>query len=64
MALGTNLKFCTSVAKGLKLNVRKFCGPTPTFVEVTGEKMVRGAFLPPRVKAPSFRTKLVDKCIA
>ena len=51
MALGTNLKFCTSVAKGLKLKVRKFCGPTPTFVEVTGEKMVGGGpfcpLLPP-----------------
>ena len=35
-ALGTNLKFYTSVAKGLKLKVRKFWGPNPTFVEVTG----------------------------
>ena len=47
MALGTNLKYCTSVAKGLKLKVRKFWGPNPTFVEVTGEKLVGGAFLPP-----------------
>ena len=42
LALGTNLKFCTSVAKGLKLKVRKFWGPNPTFVEVTGEKLVGG----------------------
>ena len=35
-----NLKFCTSVAKRLKLKVRKFLGPNPTFVEVTGEKLV------------------------
>ena len=47
LALGTNLKFCTSVAKGLKLKGRKFWGSNPTFVEVTGEKLVGGAFLPP-----------------
>ena len=49
LALGTNLKFCTSVAKGLKLKGRKFWGSNPTFVEVTGEKLVGGAFLPPPV---------------
>ena len=47
VALGTNLKSYTSVAKGLKLNVRKFCWLIPTFVGVTGEKLVRGAFFPP-----------------
>ena len=47
LALGTNLKFCTRVAKRLKLKVKKFWGPNPTFVEVTGEKLVRGAFLAP-----------------
>ena len=47
LALGTNLKFCTSVAKGLKLKVRKFSGPNSTFVEVTEEKLVGGAFLDP-----------------
>ena len=46
LALGTNLKLCTSVSKGLKLNARKFWGPNPTFVEVTREKLVEGAFLP------------------
>ena len=40
LALGRNLKFCTSVAKGLKLKVRKFWGLNPTFVEVTGEKLI------------------------
>ena len=49
LALGKNLKFCTSVAKGLiKLKVTKFWGIAPTFVEITGEKLVRGVFLPPR----------------
>ena len=43
LVLGTNLEFCTSVAKGLKLKVRKFWGPNATFVEVTGEKLVGGA---------------------
>ena len=42
LALGTNLKFYTSVAKGLKLKVRNFLGLNRTFVEVTGEKLVRG----------------------
>ena len=36
------LKLYTNVAKGLKLKVRKFLGLIPTFVEVTGEKLVRG----------------------
>ena len=44
LALGTNLKFYTSVAKGLKLNVRKFWELIPTLVEVTGEKVVGGPF--------------------
>ena len=51
LALGTNLKFYTSVAKGLKLKVRKFLGLIPTFLEVTGEKLVGGGggilFCPP-----------------
>ena len=47
LALGTNLKFYNSVAKGSKLKVRKFWRLIPTFVEVTGEKLVggRGGFL-------------------
>ena len=47
MALGENLKFYTSLSKGLKLTVRKFWGLIPTFVEVTGEKLVGGLFAPP-----------------
>ena len=38
LALGTNLKFYTSVEKGLKIKVRKFLGLVPTFVEVIREK--------------------------
>ena len=41
------MKLYTSVAKGLKLKARKFWGLIPTFVEVTGEKLVGEAFLPP-----------------
>ena len=37
LALGTNLKFDTSVAKGLKLKFKKFWEPIPTFAKVTGE---------------------------
>ena len=47
LALGTNLKFNTSVAKGLKLKVRKFWELIPTFVEITGEKLVGGPFCTP-----------------
>ena len=44
LALGTNLRFCTSVAKRLKLKFRHFWRPDPTFVEVTREKLVVGLF--------------------
>ena len=48
LALGTNLKFYNSVAKELKLKVRKFWRLIPTFVEITWEKLVEGggAFCP------------------
>ena len=49
LVLGTNVKFCTSVTKGLKLKVRKFWGLIRTFVEVTGEKLVGRVFLPARI---------------
>ena len=42
LGLGTNFKFYTSVAKRIKLKVRKFLGLIPTFVEITGEKLVGG----------------------
>ena len=47
LALGTNLKFYTCVAKGSKLKVRKFWGIIPAFVEFTGEKLVGRTSLPP-----------------
>ena len=37
LALGMTLKFYTSMAKGLKVNVRTFWGLILTFVEVTGK---------------------------
>ena len=46
LALGMALKFYTSVAKGLKLKLRKFWCLIPTFVEVTGEKLVWGPLWP------------------
>ena len=45
LALGTSLKFYTSLSKGLKLKVRKFWGLILTFAEVTGEKLVGGGGL-------------------
>ena len=46
LVLSTNLKFYISPAKVLKLKLRKFWGLIPTYVEVTGEKLVE-AFLQP-----------------
>ena len=46
LGLGMVLKFYTSVAKVLKLKIRKFWRLIPTFVEVTGEKLVGGGFPP------------------
>ena len=40
------MKFYTGVTKGLKLKVRKLGRLIPTFVEVTGEKLVGGVFPP------------------
>ena len=40
LALDMVLTFDISVAKGLKLKVRKFWGLIPTFVEVTEKKLV------------------------
>ena len=48
LALGMIFKFYTSVAKGLKLKVRKkFYVLSLTFVEVTGEELVEGPFWSP-----------------
>ena len=47
LALGMAFKFYTSVANVLKLKVGKFYGIIPTFVEVTGEKLVEGEFCLP-----------------
>ena len=44
LALGTNLTFYTSVAKALKLKVRKFWRVNPTFVEVTRKRLVGEPF--------------------
>ena len=49
VALGTKLKFYTSVAKGQKLKMRKILGLILTFVEVTGEKLVGGPPSPPSI---------------
>ena len=55
LTLDLALKFYINVAKGFKLKVRKFLGLIPTFLEVTGEKLVELA-VPPilnRAKAES-----------
>ena len=47
LALGVAMKFYISVAKGLKLKVRKFWRLISTFVEVTRKKTGRRGELPP-----------------
>ena len=54
------LKFYTSVAKGLRVKARKFCRLISRFVEVTGEKLVRGGGdfpPPPPPPPPSLKKK-------
>ena len=46
MTLGTNFKFYTSMAKGLKLKVRKFLGLISTFVKTTSKKLIGQPFWP------------------
>ena len=41
-----DFEFYTSVTKWIRLKVRKFWGLIPTFVEVTGEKLIGGPFAP------------------
>ena len=55
LALGMALEFYTSVAQGLKLKVRTFCGLTHAFVEITREKLVGGSFLSPPPPLPHFK---------
>ena len=45
MAVDMALKFDIAMVKRLKLKVRNFGGLIPTFVEVTGEKLVGGDLL-------------------
>ena len=47
LATGLTLQSYGSVAKGLKLKVRKCWRLIPTFEEVTGEKMLGGFFFAP-----------------
>ena len=49
LALGMALKFYKSLAKELKLKVRKFWRLAPTFVEVIWEKLVGVPFCPPPI---------------
>ena len=59
LVVGTNLTFYISLAKGLKLKVRRFWGLIPTFVEVAGEKLVEGVLLPP---APPILNRVKKRC--
>ena len=64
LALGTKLKFYTSVAKGFKLKVRKFSWIIPTFAEVTGEKLVGGdLFGPPSSIGLKMLFEITVKCL-
>ena len=61
LALCMNLKFYTSLSKGLKLKVKKFLGLILTFVEVTGENLVGGACLTPPPPSILNRVKIIIK---
>ena len=63
LALGTNLKFYGSVAKGLKLKVRKFWGLIPTFAKVTEERLVRSAFLSSPPSSIGLRQSLMRESL-
>ena len=63
LALGTNLKFYTNVAKGLKLKVRKFWGLIPTFAKVTEERLVRSAFLSSPPSSIGLRQSLMRESL-
>ena len=52
LALVMALKFYTSVAKWLKLNVTTYFGLISVLSEVSGEKLVLGTFLPPPLPRP------------
>ena len=54
LALATNLKFCTSVVKGLRIKFRKFQGLILSFVQVTEEKLVGEAPWHFRILFPSI----------
>ena len=58
LALDKNLKFYTSVEKGVELKFRKIWGLVPTFVEVTREKLVHWAFLASSLPSPASRIGL------
>ena len=52
LPLATNLRFYTSVAKGLKLKVRKSLGLISASAEVAREKLVGGLFAAPPPRPP------------
>ena len=54
------LKFITSVAKGLKLKVRKFWRLFPMFVEVTEEKLA-GGLSSPHILSRVKKSKLFNE---
>ena len=53
------LKFYTSMAKGLKLKIKRFWGLSLTFVEFTGEKLVGGDLFAPHPPSTLSRVNAV-----
>ena len=48
------------MAEGLKLKVSKFCGVIPTFVEITGGKLVGGLFAQPTLNRVNNRKVVIS----
>ena len=58
LALGMALKFYTSDAKWSKLKIKNFLGLIFTFADVTGEKLVGGAFPPILNRVKTYYLKI------
>ena len=60
LAVAMSLNFYASVAKGLNLKVTKFWGLIPTFVKVTGGKLIGGGLCAPPPSPPILNRVKAD----
>ena len=60
LAVAMSLNFYASVAKGLNLKVTKFWELIPTFVKVTGGKLIGGGLFAPPPSPPILNRVKAD----